>query len=97
MQWHKLHEETPANNIDGLVQNVVRSWDEYDPKLLNRLFLTHQSTCDSIIKNYGDNNFDAEHLAKEALERQGTLPEILPVSQESKNVILEHLFHHDSI
>jgi hypothetical protein len=82
-------QQTPADNIDELVQNVLTSWQQFNPIVLNRTFITHQSVCDVIIQLYGDNDYDIPHLAKEAQERQGTLPITLPVSQLSKNVILE--------
>jgi hypothetical protein len=82
-------QQRPADNIDELVQNVLTSWQQFDPIVLNRTFITHQSVCDVIIQSYGDNDYNTPHLAKEAQERQGTLPITLPVSQQSKNVILE--------
>jgi hypothetical protein len=67
---------------------VLLAWQQYDPKMLNRTFITHQSICDCIIQSHGENDYDIPHLGKEALERQGTLPITLPVSEQSKNVIL---------
>ena len=82
--YHKL---PAAYKIDKLIRNVKRAWRRYDPKSLNRTFLTHQSICDEIMKHNGDNTYTIPHLGKEALERRGALPVVLPVSQASKNLL----------
>ena len=82
------HRQPPATTIDGLIANVFSAWQQYNPLLLNRTFLTHQAVTDLIIQNVGDNDFKLPHLAKEAQERHDNLPTILPVSDEAKAIML---------
>lgn len=81
------HKQTPAGNIDELVLNVLNAWEVYDPKLINRTFITHQSVCDEILQCHGGNDYTIPHLAKGALERQGRLPSVLRISQQANDAI----------
>jgi len=76
--------QTPASNIDELIANVKKAYRDYDPKLLNRIWLTHASVCDRIITTHGHNNFDIPHMSKGRLERAGNLPSLLGLSTEAK-------------
>lgn len=83
------HKRPPANNIDGLVDNVMACWEQYDPMLLNRTFITHQAVCNLILEHGGDNDYKLPHLGKAALERQGALPKQLRVSDDAKQELID--------
>ena len=86
-------QHTPATTIDGLIQNVEQAFADYDPLVLNRIWLTHAAVCDLIICNDGGNNYELPHMGKERLERQQKLPSMLPLSSTAK----EHYFLHANI
>lgn len=75
-----------ASNLDGLVENVQRVWDEYSPDLLNRIWLSHQAVMDEILKDRGDNTFDLPHIGKDKIIRSTQLPRQLEVSCEALEI-----------
>ena len=72
-----------ARTIDGLIANVIKAWVDYDPKKLNRIFLTHQACMDEILKCNGDNTYQLPHLQKSIIEKSGNLPARLEASPEA--------------
>lgn len=78
----------PAQDIDSLVAQVGNAWSLYDPKKLNRIFLSHQMVCQCILESEdGDNDFPLPHVNKDQMEREGRLPKSLPVSARALSVI----------
>lgn len=76
-------QQSPATTINELIANVEKAYNEYDPILLNRIWLTHASVCDQIIVNNGGNDFKIPLMGKERLEREGRLPSLLPLSSKA--------------
>jgi hypothetical protein len=74
-----------AGTIDGLIASCQRAWEQYDPKLLYRIWSTHQAVCDEILKARGDNDYKLPHMGKAAMERQhmGVFPGQIIVSAEA--------------
>jgi hypothetical protein len=71
IQW----EQEPATSINGLIANVLRAWDLYNPMTLERVWLTHQAVCSEIIAANGDNDYDLPHIGKDKLIKDnGKLP-----------------------
>ena len=58
---------TPKNK-DKLIEAVRMAYDNYPQEKLNRTWLTPQSCFNQIILNYGDNDYNIEHISKERLE-----------------------------
>ena len=84
LQW----ELPPARDIDGLIDQVNAAWTLYDPRKLNRIFLTHQMVCQCILESEdGSNDFQLPHVNKESMEREGKLPKSLPVSARALSVV----------
>jgi len=79
-----------ASNIDGLIDQVTETWDAYDPTLLDRVWFTHQTVLDAIIKDNGGNNFDIPHVGKGVLQRNHNLPDHFPVSEGARAVLDDH-------
>ena len=75
-----------GRTIDDLIQNVAIAFVAYDPERLNRIWLTHMSVCDEIIKDGGGNDYDLPHLSKSMLEKQGRLPSQLELSEAARAV-----------
>eukprot|EP00977_Amphora_coffeiformis_P010639 scaffold2509_cov169-Amphora_coffeaeformis.AAC.7 len=72
-----------AKTIDGLIKNVMHAWNDYDPAILNRIWLSHQSVCDEIIKSNGSNDFTLPHTKKEVLEHINQLPVSFSLSEDA--------------
>ena len=72
-----------GKTIDDLIANVQQAFQDYDPVVLNRIWLSHQAVCDEILKDHGGNDFNLPHLQKEKLEKEGQLPRQLPVSDDA--------------
>jgi len=81
LQW----KQPPARTIEGLLHNVNTAFNEYDPRSLNKIWLTHQSICDEILTNHGDNDFDIPHVGKDKVERKtGKLPASFILSESAR-------------
>jgi hypothetical protein len=63
-----------ANDIDGLITQVMRAYDEFPPRKMDFGFLTLALCMDEIICSNGDNKYSIPHMGKERLLRAGTLP-----------------------
>lgn len=73
----------PASNIEELIERVMEAWDSYNPKKLNRVFLTHMQCMEQIILCDGDNTYAIPHMNKDKLEREGRLPKVLQLGEEA--------------
>jgi hypothetical protein len=75
-----------AERILSAVQEAV---DEYDEEKVNRLWLTLQSCMNEIIDSNGNNDYKIPHLNKARMEREGTFPEALEVTDHDGKVLME--------
>ena len=69
-----LQQEQTANSVDELIHHVKSAYADYDPRLLNRVWLTHQQCMIKCMEEQGSNKYELPHMRKGALERQGILP-----------------------
>ena len=84
-------QETP-NDVEGLIAAFDVAWKQYDPKTLNRIWLTHAMTMEQILLHDGNNNFVAPHMNKDKLEREGNLPVVIYLSQNGVDALRRHGF-----
>ena len=63
--------------MDKLIQNVITEYENYNPIILNRVFLTLQGCMIEVMKDGGGNRYKIPHMNKERLEALGMLPEAL--------------------
>jgi hypothetical protein len=75
-----------------IIECVLRTWDEYTWEKIERIWVTLQSIYNMIIEYYGCNQFKIPHLNKDRMEREGTLPRELSLSEDAIN-ILEEEYH----
>jgi len=80
LQW----QQPPATTINGLIKNVNAAFAQYNPKLLDRNWLTHQSVMDCVLQSDGDNNYKVPHLNKDRMQKRGNLPRHLPLTRLAK-------------
>ena len=78
-QWRRTH----ANTIDGLIQQVMEAFADFDPRKIDYGFLTLQCCLDDILKTNGNNNYKIKHMGKEALLRMGLLPKRIAASESA--------------
>jgi len=70
--------ECPANEED-IINFVQQSFDRYSSGKINKIWLTLQSVFNAILHVDGCNRYKIPHMKKDALERRGELPTVLPV------------------
>ena len=63
-----------ANDINGLITQVMRAYNEFPPRKIDFGFLTLASCMDEIICSNGENSYSIPHMGKERLLEAGTLP-----------------------
>ncbi|XP_042022953.1 uncharacterized protein LOC121770254 [Salvia splendens] len=92
-----LQDDKLATNIDELLANVWRSFEELTPQTLNNVFLTLQSCLTKILEVHGGNNYKIPHLNKDRLSRTVGLPTSLEVEENLIRDSLEYLLlpHND--
>ncbi|XP_042067053.1 uncharacterized protein LOC121810323 [Salvia splendens] len=92
-----LQDDKLATNIDELLANVWRSFEELTPQTLNKVFLTLQSCLTKILEVHGGNNYKIPHLNKDRLSRTVGLPTSLEVEENLIRDSLEYLLlpHND--
>ena len=84
------HQQMPTN-IDELVNAVNYAYWSFEPKVLDKVFLSYQYVMREVMKVGGGNNFKLPHAAKDRLEREGTLPKVVQVLTEVINQAIHSL------
>ena len=77
----KYYLHNPKTALD-IIKFVKQAFDDYNPRELNRIWLTHQSVVDEILRCHGGNDYTLPHLNKQKLERENRLPFVLPVTAD---------------
>ena len=80
------YEECPSNAMEIITMVETAYW-EFDPRKVNRIWLSYLACLNQIIINNGKNDYKLPHMNKDKLERQNRLPTTLTVADEA----LEHL------
>ena len=77
-----LTNERVSRNLDDLIDNVQKEFDNYDPATLNREFLTLQGCMIEVMKDGGGNIYKIPHMNKDRLEALGMLPKSLSCDRQ---------------
>ena len=77
-----LTNERVSRNLDDLIDNVQKEFDNYDPATLNREFLTLQGCMIEVMKDGGGNRYKIPHMNKDRLEALGMLPKSLSCDRQ---------------
>jgi hypothetical protein len=72
-----------AMNESEIITQVEQAYNNYPANLINRIWLTWMSVCDTVIIANGSNNYQLTHMRKAVLERLGILPHVLELSAEA--------------
>ncbi|XP_021715297.1 uncharacterized protein LOC110683258 [Chenopodium quinoa] len=89
-----LQYQSFPRNLDELIQEVARAFEELDPVLNKYTWITLQSCLIKILEKQGGNNISPPHMKKRSLDSQGLLPQSLQVD---RNLIGEVVQFLDSI
>ncbi|XP_057783333.1 uncharacterized protein LOC131001095 [Salvia miltiorrhiza] len=92
-----LQTESMSTNVDGLVNAVIKSFNELSPSTLNKVFISLQSCMVEILKVKGRNSYKIPHLGKDALIRQDMLPLNLQVPSELVRECLSYLIENGAL
>lgn len=77
-----LTDRTTARNMDELIQNVEKEYQNYNPVILNRVFLTLQGCMIEVMKDNGGNRYKIPHMNKQRLEALAMLPRALSCDRQ---------------
>jgi len=86
-----LTDRTTSRNMDELIVNVINEYENYNPVLLNRVFLTLQGCMIEVMKDNGGNRYKIPHMNKERLEAACMLPKSLSCDREIVRKAIELL------
>jgi hypothetical protein len=86
-----LTDRTTSRTMDELIQNVVNEYQNYNPIILNRVFLTLQGCMIEVMKDNGGNKYKIPHMNKERLEALGILPRALSCDRQLVERVMELL------
>ena len=74
-------------NEEELIEAVSDAYDKYPREKINRTWLTLQCCFNQIITHHGDNDYHIDHIAKEKLEQNGNLPDVMDVVDDAEHLL----------
>ena len=69
-----LTDKCSPRTIEELINDVQNEYNDYQPHILKRVFITLQSCMIETMKLDGGNGYKIPHMNKSRLERMGVLP-----------------------
>jgi hypothetical protein len=85
--------ERISRNLDDLIENVQKEFDNYDPTTLNRVFLILQGCMIEVMKHGGGNRYKIPHIDKDRLEALGMQPKSLSCDRQLYEDVITSLGH----
>jgi hypothetical protein len=76
------YEHSPGNPVE-IIAMVERTYNEYDYRMINRIFITLQSIFNEILVHHGANTYKIPHMKKDILEREGRLPVVVALTRDA--------------
>ena len=77
-------------NIDELIENVEQSYLQFEPRTIEKGFVTLGVICNEIIRCGGDNTYKLPHIGKDhILHATGALPLELQASEDVRRIAQE--------
>ena len=74
-------------NEEELIEAVSEAYDKYPKEKINWTWLTLQCCFNQIITHHGDNDYHIDHIAKEKLEQNGNLPDVMDVVEDAEHLL----------
>jgi hypothetical protein len=81
------YDHAPTNSFE-LIEFVKKAHAEFPISKLKRIWLTYQSCLNEIINNNGGNFYKIPHMGKAKMEREGTLPRVLDVTENARALLV---------
>ena len=79
--------DAALRNEEELIKAVGEAYENYPREKINRTWLTLQCCFNQIITHHGDNDYDIDHISKEKLERNGNLPNVIDVVDDTEGLL----------
>ena len=77
-----IKDQMSYKDEDKLIEVVKSAYDNYDPILLNYIWLSLQNCMIEIMDCKGNNNYQQPHMGKARMDNEGTLPQALGIEQD---------------
>ena len=74
-------------NEEELIEAVGEAYDNYSKEKINQTWLTLQCCFNQIITHHGDNDYNIDHMAKDKLEQNGNLPDVMDVVDDAEYLL----------
>lgn len=84
------HKESPKN-VDELVDAVLKSYDTFDVRKSNRIFISQQLCMMEIMRSKGSNKYKIPHVNKTRLENRNELPSQLRCDPMLVQEVMQYL------
>jgi hypothetical protein len=81
------YDYAPTNSFE-LIEFVKKAHAEFPISKLKRIWLTYQSCLNEIINNNGGTFYKIPHMGKAKMEREGTLPRVLDVTENARALLV---------
>jgi transposase len=86
-QWKREQ----AANVDGLIAQVQQAYNDFDPRKIEKGYVTLQAVLDEVILANGDNDYKKPHIKKDAyLRENGQLQWQLRASDNALESLIEN-------
>ena len=79
--------DAAPKNEEQLIESVIMSYEQYPWDKINRTWLTLQCCFNQIITHHGNNNYHIDHIAKEKLEQNENLPDVIDVVEDADHLL----------
>ena len=79
--------DAALRNEEELIKAVGEAHENYPKEKINQTWLTLQRCFNQIIAHHGDNDYKIDHISKEKLERNGNLPDVIDVVDDTEDLL----------
>ncbi|XP_021755275.1 uncharacterized protein LOC110720547 [Chenopodium quinoa] len=86
-----LQYQSFPRNLDELIQEVARAFEEFDLVSNKYTWITLHSCLIKILEKQGGNNFSPPHMKKRSLDSQGLPPQLLEVDRNLIGQVVQFL------
>jgi len=80
-----------SKNMDELIENICKAYQDYNPRTLSRVFLTLQCCLIEVMKDGGGNRYKIPHMNKDRLQALGIMPKQLECDRQLYETVLQSL------
>ena len=89
-----LKDAAPRNE-EELIKAVSDTYNKYPWEKINRTWLTLQCCYNKIAMHHSDNEYHIDHIAREKLEWNGNLPDVMDVVEDAEHLLNDNDMDND--